>query len=78
MAHGTSVALPHSSALMKLPMRPAPRPIGTSGATKSISSKNDLLLRLPNHKAASITPMKPPWNDMPPFHTSKIKVGLAR
>ncbi|MNE92361.1 hypothetical protein D3C80_1900750 [compost metagenome] len=70
--------MPHNSALMKLPIRPAPRPIGTIGATKSISWKNDLLFFLPNHNAASITPMKPPWNDIPPFHTSKINSGLAR
>ncbi|MCY1412161.1 hypothetical protein D9M71_275600 [compost metagenome] len=77
IAQGRSVALPQSSALMKLPMRPAPRPIGTSGAMKSISWKKLLLLRLPNQRVASITPIRPPWKDMPPFQTSKISSGLA-
>ncbi len=77
MAQGTSLTLPHSSELMKLPMRPAPRPMGTSGAMKSISWKKLLPWRLPNHQTASITPSRPPWKDMPPFQTSKISVGLA-
>ena len=43
IAHGTSVGAPHSSPLMKLPMRPAARPSGTSGATKSVTSSQRLL-----------------------------------
>ena len=39
MPQGTSVTRPHSSPLMKLPMRPAAMPSGTSGATKSIRSQ---------------------------------------
>ncbi|MNU07336.1 hypothetical protein D3C72_2528750 [compost metagenome] len=69
--------MPHSSALMKLPILPAPNPIGTSGAIKSISWKKLLPLRLPNHQLASITPIKPPWNDMPPFHTCRIRLGWS-
>jgi len=62
---------------MKLPMRPAPSPIGTSGAMKSISSKKLLPLRLPNHQVASITPISPPWKDMPPSQTRRIFAGSA-
>ncbi len=41
-AQGTSVGLPHSSPLMKLPMRPAPKPIAGSGAVKSNTSASAL------------------------------------
>ena len=39
MPQATSVWRPQSSPPMKLPRRPRPRPIGTSGAMKSIVSK---------------------------------------
>jgi hypothetical protein len=39
MAQGTSVTLPHSSPLMKLPMRPAKSPGVTAGAMKSVIAK---------------------------------------
>src|SRR3569833_3342346 len=42
IAQGTSLILPHNSPLMKLPMRPAQRPMGTSGAVKSAISKKCL------------------------------------
>jgi len=45
---------------------------------KSISWKKLLPLRRPNSQVASITPIRPPWNDMPPSHTRRIFSGSAR
>ena len=72
---GPSVTPPHSSPLMKFPMRPKNRPGGTRGATKSTTSMNFFLLRRLHHQPISSTPMSPPWNDMPPFQILKISDG---
>ena len=45
MAQGTSLTRPQSSPLTKLPMRPAPRPMGTSGATVTENLLTELILR---------------------------------
>ena len=65
------VGLPHSSPLMKLPMRPKPRPGGTSGAMKSIVSNKCSLRRRDHSHAATSTPSRPPWKLMPPSQTLK-------
>ena len=55
-----SATRPHNSPLMKLPMRPAARPSGTSGAMKSVMSSHDRC-HLREHKPiATRTPRKPP------------------
>ena len=55
-----SAALPHSSPLMKLPMRPQAKPVGTQGAIKSMTSKKPMpRARAHSHKA-TITPSSPP------------------
>ena len=59
MAHGTSVARPHSSPLMKLARRPKNRPIGTTSATRSDSMKGSTLLRQAKARMATTTPSKP-------------------
>ena len=63
---GRSVGLPHSSPLMKLPSRPAIRPMPGRGATKSKTSATACFLARANTTAATMTPVRPPWNDMPP------------
>jgi hypothetical protein len=45
---------------MKLPMRPDARPVGTQGATRSVTSKNERLRRQPKNAIATITPSRPP------------------
>jgi len=49
MAQGTSgpATRPHNSALIKLPIRPRPSPMGTKGAKKSLISKKVLPVFLP-------------------------------
>ena len=60
IAHGTLVIRPYNSPLMKFPMRPRPRPIGTAtDARSAISQKFQPFLRHAIH-AAMITPMNPP------------------
>ena len=68
---------PHSSPLMKLPIRPAANPVGTQGATRSVTSRNGRLRIRANSARATITPSRPPWKAMPPFQTAKISSGLA-
>ena len=62
---------------MKLPIRPAAKPVGTQGATRSVTSRNGRLRVYENRASAAITPSRPPWNDMPPFHTAKTSSGFA-
>ncbi len=47
-------------------MRPTPRPNGMSGATKSATVKKWRLVLWANQTMAVMTPIRPPWNDMPP------------
>jgi hypothetical protein len=79
IAHGSdgSAARPHSSPLMKLPMRPLASPTGTQGAMRSVTSQNVRPRRRANNAMAAITPSRPPWNDMPPFHTASTSSGCA-
>ncbi|MCY1558431.1 hypothetical protein D9M68_953640 [compost metagenome] len=55
-----SATRPQSSPLMKLPTRPAARPVGTQGATKSITSMNGRWRLRAYQTMASITPISPP------------------
>ena len=75
MPHGASVCRPQSSPPMKLPSRPRPSPIGTSGATKSMTSKKLSWLRRDQISAPASTPSRPPWNDMPPSQTRNSASG---
>ena len=50
---------------MKLPMRPAPRPIGKAGVKKSDTWKKVRPVLRPYSQNATNTPTKPPWKDMP-------------
>ncbi len=63
---------------MKLPTRPAARPVGTQGATKSITCQNGRARERANQTMAAITPSMPPWKLMPPSQTLKISSGLNR
>ena len=69
------VGLPHSSALIKFPIRPNASPRGTKGAMKSKTDSKDTLYFLAKSIMAITTPKNPPWNDMPPFHNAIISVG---
>ncbi len=62
MAQGRSgeAMRPHSSPLMKLPMRPAASPVGTQGATKSATCSQGLWRERANHSMEPITPKSPP------------------
>ena len=51
---------PHSSPLMKLPTRPAARPVGTQGATKSATCSQGRWRVRANQKKEPITPSSPP------------------
>jgi hypothetical protein len=72
-----SAKRPHSSPLMKLPIRPAAKPVGTHGATRSVTSRKARLRERANSAIATITPSRPPWNAMPPFQTARISNGWA-
>ena len=63
---------------MKLPMRPAPKPIAGSGAAKSNTSAIRLPRRLANIASATSTPTRPPWKDMPPSQIRSTLNGSAR
>src|SRR6185437_3071124 len=78
IAHGRWAGLPHSSPLMKLPSRPRPSPIGTSGATKSTVSKKCSAWRRDHHQPAASTPSRPPWKLMPPSHTLNSASGSVQ
>ena len=41
----------------------------------SPSDRIEMPLRRANHITAATQPRKPPWNDMPPFHSWKISAG---
>ena len=36
------------------------------------------LFNLENKLEAIITPIRPPWKDIPPFHTNRISIGLLK
>ena len=69
MAQGTSVGRPHNSPLMKLAMRPRNRPIGPTAQVRSPSESIGMPRLRANSTTATTQPRKPPWNDMPPFHS---------
>lgn len=75
---GTSVGRPHNSPLMKLPIRPAPKPSGTSGAIKSVTDNHDSLYLRASHIIATITPRNPPWKDIPPCQIARISSGCCK
>ncbi len=75
MPQGAWVGRPQSSPLMKLAMRPKPRPKGTQGATRSASFKRSIRFTLENQTRATATPIMPPWNDMPPSQIWKVDSG---
>jgi hypothetical protein len=60
---------PHSSPLMKLPTRPAARPVGTQGATKSITCQNGRRRECAQTTMRADHAQQPPWKLMPPCHT---------
>ncbi len=66
-------ARPHSSPLMKLAMRPRNRPIG-AGRAGQVAERQERRCRASARSSttASTQPMKPPWNDMPPFQSCTI------
>ncbi len=78
MAQATSLVRPHSSPLMKLASRPKNRPIGDTMAKRSPSMNGSVLLRSEKTMVATMTPRKPPWNDMPPSHRVRMASGFAR
>ena len=67
IANGNSVTLPINSTLIKLAILPKNNPIGATVETKSESKKKSKLFFLVNKKIENTIPIKPPWNDMPPF-----------
>ena len=54
---------------MKLAMRPRNSPIGPTAQVRSPSDRIGMPRLRANSTTASTQPMKPPWNDMPPFHS---------
>src|SRR2546422_6969876 len=76
--HGRLVGRPNNSPLIKLPMRPRPRPIGTATQTRSAISQKFHCLFRQTHHAARKTPMNPPWKDIPPCHIAKMESGSRR
>ena len=77
MAQGTSVGRPHNSPLMKLAMRPRNSPIGPTAQVMSPSERIGMPRLRANSTTATTQPVKPPWNDMPPFHSCTISSGWA-
>ena len=62
---------PQSSALMKLASRPKNSPIGATAATASADlEERELPRRRAKSQAATSTPTRPPWKDMPPCQTA--------
>ena len=51
---------PHNSPLMKLPTRPAASPVGTQGATRSITCSQGFCRVRANQTCESNTPIRPP------------------
>ena len=68
---------PTSSPLMKLAMRPRNRPIGPTAQVRSPSERIGMPRLSANSTTATTQPVKPPWNDMPPFHSCKISSGCC-
>ncbi|MNL51464.1 hypothetical protein D3C87_1745660 [compost metagenome] len=62
---------------MKLATRPKNRPIGTTAATMSNMLQRAMPLRRAKMIIARVVPMKPPWNDMPPFQISSARIGFS-
>ena len=62
---------------MKLPMRPARMPSGTSGTRKSATPQKPLPDFFPSSQATTDMPTMPPWKDMPPCQTLKKESGSA-
>jgi hypothetical protein len=60
---------------MKLASRPRNSPIGPTAVVMSPSDRIGRLFFRQNNITAATQPKKPPWNDMPPFHNSKISAG---
>ena len=62
---------PHSSALMKLAIRPRNNPIGV--ASQSVGQLEEGEAAAPcEQKGRDQTPISPPWKDMPPRHTASM------
>ena len=77
IAQGRSegAARPHSSPLMKFPIRPAASPMGTEGTRKSATCRNGRDRRQAKNAIPRITPMAPPWKLIPPSQTLKTSSG---
>jgi hypothetical protein len=60
------VSLPHNSEFIKLAILQKKRPIGAAQAIISIMYKKEIFFNLEKKRQAKITPIIPPWNDMPP------------
>ena len=73
-----SVGRPHNSALMKLAMRPKNSPNGVAEAATSSSERIGMPRRREKMITARMTPVMPPWNDMPPSHSRNSSSGLSR
>ncbi|VVC56211.1 hypothetical protein RHAL1_03137 [Beijerinckiaceae bacterium RH AL1] len=63
---------------MKFASRTQTMPIGTVTETASVTLRTETLLRQAKAVIATIAPISPPWNDMPPFHTVTISSGCWR
>ena len=62
---------------MKLASRPRNNPIGPTAVVMSPSDRIEMPFLRANSITAATQPRKPPWNDMPPFHNSKISAGCC-
>ncbi len=78
MAQGMLDGRPHSSALMKFASRPKNRPIGVAAAQTSSTLQESAPTLRANSTMATIEPIRPPWNAMPPFQTAGISSGLLK
>ena len=52
-------------------------PIVPAAQVRSPSERIDKPRCRANSTTASTQPAKPPWNDIPPFHSSKISLGCS-
>ena len=62
---------------MKLPSRPSPRPGAIQGAMKSATAITGRPILRANSTSATMTPMSPPWKDMPPSQTLNTDNGFS-
>ena len=62
---------------MKLPSRPSPRPGAIQGATKSATAVTGRPTLRANSTSATMTPMSPPWKDIPPSQTLNTDNGFC-